>query len=95
MARMLVKNLQKFTLAAYSWNDNFNTIIFKPEEVLDLSGFQINSPDNWAAFVRAYVRTNILTLIPIYIEPPAKEIIVPVIPEGYFDYAYVDYGWVV
>ena len=89
---MLVKNLQKFSLVAYTWNNNFGSVSFEPLEVLDLSGIQINTPDSWASFVQAYIRTNILTLIPIY---PPGEIIAPILEDGYFDYAYVDYGWVV
>lgn len=91
MAKMLVKNLREYSVVAFSWNDNFNSVSFQPGETKDLSGIQINTKDNFTLFVRDYIRTNILTLIPVY-----DDIYEPIILEdGYFDFAYVDYGWIV
>jgi hypothetical protein len=91
MAKMLVKNLKHYSIVVFSWNDKFNSVSFEPDEIKDLSGIQINTEDNFKIFVQDYVRTNIITLIPIY-----DEKYVPVVLEdGYFDFAYVDYGWVV
>jgi hypothetical protein len=90
MARMFVKNLKPYALVAYSYNDNFKSISFEPEEMKDCSGIQINTKNNFQLFVKTYIVTNILSLIPIY-----DDIYVPVVLEdGYFDFAYVDYDWV-
>ena len=89
MARMLVRNLRPYSLVAFSWNENFNSVNFEPYEIKDLTGIQINTEDNFEMFVRDYILTNILTLIPIY-DTPRQEILT----DGYFDYAYVDYGWI-
>ena len=91
MAKMLVKNLKHYSVVIFSWNDNFNSVNFKPDEIKDLSGIQINTEDNFRIFVEDYVRTNIISLIPIYDEPYVPNDLA----DGYFDYAYVDYGWIV
>ena len=92
MAKMLVKNLKHYSVVIFSWNDKFNSVHFEPHEIKDLSGIQINTEDNFRLFVKDYVRTNILTLIPIFddnLSPPV------ILEDGYFDFAYVDYGWIV
>lgn len=88
---MLVKNLKHYSVVVFSWNDNFHSVSFEPFETKDLSGIQINTEQNFTLFVRDYVRTNILSLIPVYDD----EYVPVVLEDGYFDYAYVDYGWVV
>jgi len=90
MAKMLVKNLRDYSVVAFSWNDKFHSVSFEPNEVKDLSGIQINTVDNFRLFVKDYIKTNILTLIPIY-----DDIYNPtVLEDGYFDFAYVDLDWV-
>lgn len=89
---MLVKNLKHYSVVAFSWNDNFHSVHFEPHEIKDLSGIQINTEDNFRSFVSDYVRTNVLSLIPIYDD---EFYVPPVLEDGYFDFAYVDYGWVV
>jgi hypothetical protein len=90
MAKMLVKNLRDYSVVAFSWNDKFHSVSFEPNEVKDLSGIQINTVDNFRLFVKDYIKTNILTLIPIYDD----FYVAPVLEDGYFDFAYVDYDWV-
>jgi len=91
MAKMLVKNLKHYSVVIFSWNDNFNSVSFGPGEIKDLSGIQINTEDNFRIFVQDYVRTNIISLIPIYDDTYVPD----TLADGYFDYAYVDYGWIV
>ena len=91
MARMLIKNLKHYSLVAFSWNDSFYSINFEPDEVKDCTGIQINTKDNFELFVRTYVRTNILCLIPVYDGSGPS----PSLENGYFDFAYVDYGWII
>ena len=90
---MLVKNLMDYSLVAFSWNEKFHSVSFEPNEVKDLSGIQINTVDNFRLFVKDYIKTNILTLIPIYDEDYGY--IPPILEDGYFDFAYVDIDWVV
>lgn len=84
---MLVRNLKPYSVVAFSWNSRFNSISFKPNEVKDLTGIQIEDPsETFKQFVKDYVNTNILTLIPIYE-------IVPIPTNGYFDYGYISDGY--
>lgn len=87
---MLVKNLRDYSVVAFSWNDKFHSVSFKPNEIKDLSGIQINTVDNFRLFVKDYIKTNVLTLIPIYDDV----YVAPILEDGYFDFAYVDYDWV-
>lgn len=88
---MLVRNLLPYPIVIYSWNDSIDSVSFFPNEVKDCSGIQINSKERFANFVRDYIRTNIVTLIPILDinDTPGD------LQDGYFDFAYVDYGWIV
>lgn len=91
MAKVLVKNLKHYSVVAFSWNDNFRSISFEPYETKDLSGIQINTVDNFKLFIKDYIKTGILTLITVY----GDEVYVPpILEDGYFDFAYVDYDWV-
>ena len=86
---MLVRNLKPYSVVAFSWNNRFNSISFKPNEVKDLTGIQIeDTAETFKQFIKDYINTNILTLIPI------TEIIPNSIPtNGYFDYGYILDGY--
>ena len=90
MTKMFVKNLKPYALVAYSWTDKYKSISFEADEIKDCSGIEINTEANFQAFVKTYIVTNILSLIPIY-----DEVYVPlVLEDGYFDFDYVDLDWV-
>lgn len=91
MAKMLVRNLLPYSIVVYSWNDTIDSVSFLPYEVKDCTGIQINRKDKFESFVRDYIRTNIITLIPVF----EKDEEPPILEDGYFDFAYVDYGWIV
>lgn len=88
--KVFLKNLKPYSLIAYSYNIDFDSISFRPGEVVDCSGVQINKKKNFELFVQAYIDTGILSLITIYDDT----YIPPVLEDGYFDFAYVDYDWV-
>ena len=92
LTKMLVKNLKPYSITVFSWNERFLTLTFKADETLDCTGIEINTEENFNLFVKNYVTTNIVTLIPIYITDIDSNII---LEDGYFDYDYVEYGWVV
>jgi hypothetical protein len=63
MARLYIKNLKPYSLVAYSFNNNFQSISFEPDEVKDCSGLELTTEANFQAFVKTYVLTNTLSLI--------------------------------
>ncbi len=87
-----VKNLKDYSVVAFSWNPAFQSISFKPQEVKDCSGIELDEiQDNFNEFYDTYIKTDILTMI--YVQaanPPAPPVI---LTGGYFDYGYIDDGW--
>lgn len=91
--KVYVKNLKDFSVVAFSWNPLFKSISFKPQEVRDCSGIELDEKqDTFALFYKTYVETNILTMIYI---PVTGSTPIIILGEEYFDFGYVDYGWVV
>jgi hypothetical protein len=88
---MLARNLLPYSIVVYSWNDLIDSISFEPYEIKDCSGIQINKLEPFENFVRDYVRPGIISLIPIY----ERDYIPPILTDGYFDFGYIDYGWIV
>jgi hypothetical protein len=90
MATMLVRNLLPYSIVVYSWNDSIDSVSFQPYEIKDCSGIQINKKELFANFFRDYIKTGILTLIPVY----ETNYVPPILADGYFDFGYIDYGWI-
>ena len=87
-----VKNLKDYSVVAFSWNPSFQSISFKPQEVKDCSGIELDAiQDNFQLFYTTYIKTNILTMISLKV--PDVILPEPITGLGYFDYGYIEDGW--
>lgn len=86
-----VKNLKDYSVVAFSWNPAFQSISFKPQEVKDCSGIEIDEiQDNFQEFYKTYIKTDILTMIYVQVAAPTPPVVTT---GGYFDYGYIEDGW--
>lgn len=87
-----LKNLKDYSVVAYSWNPDIQSISFKPGETKDVSGIEEDAiHDNFENFYKTYIHTSILTMISIKV--PDVYVPQPITGLGYFDYGYIDDYW--